>query len=117
MKEALAKQYPGETHRRYSAPETELFQQMKVAGIPIPCRELRVVPDRLWRFDFAWPDKKIAVEVHGGVYAAGRHVRGTGFTEDRRKMNAAVLAGWRVFEFTTEQIKRGEALALLDDLF
>lgn len=60
---------------------------------------------RQWRLDFAWPDAKIGVEIHGGEWSHGRHVRGAGFIEDRRKMNAALAQGWRVFEFTTTMLK------------
>ena len=63
--------------------------------------EFRFHPERRWRFDFAWPDKLVAVEVHGGVHRGGRHVRGTGFLNDREKMNEALVRGWKVLEVTT----------------
>lgn len=30
-------------------------------------REHRFHPTRRWRFDFAWPDEKVALEVEGGT--------------------------------------------------
>jgi len=53
-----------------------------------------------WRFDFAWADKKIAVEIEGGVWARGRHTRGDGYTKDCEKYNAAQRHGWVVLRYT-----------------
>jgi len=66
--------------------------------------EVRFHPKRRWRFDLANPSQRLAVEIHGSVWAGGRHTRGKGFTEDRIKVNTATLMGWRVLEFTTEHI-------------
>lgn len=30
--------------------------------------EHRFHPDRMWRFDFAWPDRKVAIEFQGGTF-------------------------------------------------
>lgn len=54
---------------------------------------------RRWRLDFAWPQFRVAVEVHGGEFAGGRHNRGAGLTNDCEKMRAAQLAGWLVLPF------------------
>lgn len=59
--------------------------------------EYRFDKVRKWRFDFAHPDTKIAIEIEGGVWNAGRHTRGLGFCRDCEKRNAATHAGWRVF--------------------
>lgn len=55
-------------------------------------RELAFHPERKWRFDFAWPDAKLALEVDG----FGRHQTFAGYREDTHKGNAALLLGWRV---------------------
>ena len=52
--------------------------------------EYRFNPDRRWRFDFAWPDKKVAVEMEGGIWIKGRHNRGRGMINDMIKYNWAV---------------------------
>lgn len=69
---------------------------------------------RKWRFDFAWPAVKVAVECEGGTHSGGRHTRGPGFEKDAEKYNAALLAGWRVLRFTQRQITSGEALVLIE---
>lgn len=76
-----------------------------------PVREFRFHHERKWRFDFAFPDKKIAVEIEGGVWNAGRHNRGSGFIADAAKYNAAAILGWRVLRYATEMVESGQAIA------
>ncbi len=71
----------------------------RMLGGPEPEREYRFC-ERRWRFDFAWPDAKVAVECEGGVWSRGRHVRGAGFEADCAKYNRAAADGWRVFRLT-----------------
>lgn len=65
-------------------------------------------PTRRWRFDFAFPDRKLAVEIEGGVN--GRHQRMGGFTGDCHKYNSAALLGWRVLRYTTAMVMDGTAI-------
>lgn len=68
-------------------------------GVPRPpAKEFVFHPTRKWALDIAWPDLKVALEVHGAVHHQGRHVRGSGFIEDRNKMNEAAILGWIVIE-------------------
>lgn len=78
--------------------------------VPEPVREHRFAPPRMWRFDFAWPDRMIAAEVEGGIWTGGRHTRGSGFQADAEKYNTASLAGWRVFRFTGAMVSNGTAI-------
>jgi very-short-patch-repair endonuclease len=90
--------------------EATLALHMKAAGIPAPEREFRFHPPRRWRLDFAWPNLMLAVEVEGGTFSGGRHIRGKGFAQDFEKYNQAALDGWKVLRFTGDMIKSGEAL-------
>ena len=79
---------------------------------------------RKWRFDVAiWsgstPEeectapgwrRRVAIEIDGGAWSGGRHVRGKGFIEDMSKRNEAQLLGWTVLHFTPQQILNGEYL-------
>ena len=92
---------------------------------------------RRWRFDFAWPLFRIAVEQEGGAHGrlivvvqgferrgganvaikpgtrirvGGRHQSGTGLEGDAEKYNAAAIAGWLVIRGSTRQIRDGETL-------
>lgn len=73
-------------------------------GLPRPISELRFSPPRQWRFDFAWPAHKVALEVEGGVWTGGRHTRGSGFLKDMEKYNAAAVLGWRVVRCTPNSV-------------
>lgn len=67
-------------------------------------REYRFAPPRRWRFDFAWPLERVAVEIEGGIWTGGRHVSVKGFVSDCDKYNAAVLDGWAVLRFSSPHI-------------
>ena len=54
--------------------------------------------DRQWRFDFAWPTVKVAVEIDG--FGLG-HQASHRLAENHQKQNAAVHQGWKVLRFTT----------------
>lgn len=85
----------------------------KAFGLPGPVVEYKFHPKRKWRIDYAWPEFKLAVEVEGGVYSRGRHVRPGGFMGDIEKYNALTLAGWHLLRFTWGQMRSGEALELI----
>ena len=99
------------------AVQLPLAMQIKLAKLPAPEPEYRFAPPRRWRFDLAWPTRKIAVEIEGGVYTQGRHVRGKGFEGDVRKYNQAAKMGWQLFRFTTSMVRSGEALRFLGEVF
>ena len=98
-----------------SKPLDALGFVLQAAGLPVPCREYRFAPPRRWRFDYAWPDRRLALEVEGGTWAGGRHVRGKGYEGDCEKYNAAALLGWTVLRVTTAMLNDGRALALLEE--
>jgi len=79
--------------------EFAILLRIRAAGLPAPAQEYRFHPTRKWRFDLAYPDKKIAIEAEGGVWTGGRHTRGGGYTKDAEKYNAAVVLGWRVLRY------------------
>jgi very-short-patch-repair endonuclease len=88
-----------------------------IYGLPKPEKEYRFHPTRKWRFDFAWPNRKVAVEIEGGIWNRGAHVRGAHFLSDCEKYNSAGALGWRVFRFVPQQLKKGEAQAFMKGVF
>ena len=88
--------------------------QVRAAGLDEPVREHRFHPTRRWRFDLAWPDRMVAVEVDGGTRVVGRHVRGAGYEADCEKVNEATVAGWSVFGVTPRMIEDGRALGWIE---
>ncbi len=87
----------------------QLELHLRARKLAAPQREVKFHERRGWKFDLAWPSRKLACEVDGGVHSGGRHVRGKGFEEDAVKCNEALLLGWRVLRVTTGQVKTGEA--------
>lgn len=84
------------------------------SGLPKPEREVRFDAKRKWRFDFAWgPPYKVAVELEGGIWSGGRHVRGLGFENGCEKINAAQALGWFVYRFTPKMVNSGLAIDFL----
>lgn len=96
--------------------EYRLYVLLRASFLPLPKLEYRFHPVRRWRFDLAWPEHKIALEVEGGIWSRGRHVRAAGYEEDCRKYNHAVLLGWRVLRVTVSMIDSGEALNVLKQI-
>jgi very-short-patch-repair endonuclease len=77
-------------------------------GLPAFVREYRFHPDRLWRFDFAFPGQRVAVEIDG----RGRHQTVDGVRKDCEKLNEAARLGWRVLRFPATDRMRAREWAL-----
>jgi very-short-patch-repair endonuclease len=75
-----------------------------------PESEYRFALPRKWRFDFAFHDQRLAVEIEGGTWINGRHNRGSSIEADMEKYNEAAALGWKVLRFTTDQVKTGTAI-------
>jgi very-short-patch-repair endonuclease len=88
-------------------PEDEALVRLREFGMGEPEREFRFHSSRRWRFDFAYPEIRLAVEIEGGTWNKGRHVRGQGYANDCVKYNTAAILGWTVLRFTSELVRRG----------
>ena len=110
-----------------------LAWQVAAAGLPVPVAEHPFAAElgRRWRFDLAWPDRRLAVEIEGGLFGrggkgsnapcpacgqvpAGAHRSVDGVLRDMEKYNHAALLGWRVLRVLPGQVESGEALALIE---
>lgn len=69
--------------------------------------EYQFHPERLWRFDFAFPSQKLAIEVDGRGHFRGK------MATDYEKQNEAVRLGWRVLRFPAGQKKKAAEWAAL----
>jgi very-short-patch-repair endonuclease len=101
---------------RQSEPEILLEHYLRELKLKYE-REYRFHPTRLWRFDFALTDHRIGLEVEGGQWIGKGHTGGKHFESDIRKYNEATKMGWRIFRFTTNMVRRGEAKTFLKELF
>ena len=86
----------------------------KAARLPVPVPEHRFAPPRRWRFDWAWLDQKVALEVQGGLFTQGRHSRGAALMKEFEKLNTAAELGWRVLFVTPQQMQNGEAFTYIE---
>lgn len=88
--------------RRFQLPPFE--QQLRFAAKAM---------GRQWKFDFAWREYLLAVEIQGVVVkriggrmvTTGAHADVQGMRDDHEKLNAAILLGWSVLQFTQDRIK------------
>jgi len=90
--------------------EEGLASQIKLARLPKPKREYKFCDTRRFRADFAWPKKKLIVEVQGGIWNRGRHTTGAGYQKDCERYNIATEEGWRILMYTNKEIKNGTAV-------
>lgn len=90
--------------------------QCAVRAFPVPDAEHKFLDNRRFRFDYAFVEQKIAVEVEGGVWIQGRHTRGSGYVKDMEKYNLATVEGWRVLRFTPQQLKEEQTYNMLGKL-
>lgn len=95
--------------------EVQLLLQIRQDGHPLPQPEFLFDSGRNWRADFAWPERRILLEVEGGTGKGtrGRHVRPDGYEADIEKYNAAAMAGWCLVRCTGAMVHDGRARRLV----
>lgn len=79
-----------------------------------PVKEHRFHDTRRWRFDYAFPDIKLAVEYEGIFSGKSRHTTLKGYDGDAEKYNEAVLLGWRVLRVTALSLRDGRAFRQIE---
>lgn len=98
-----------------TASATDLFKKCLEAELPgvEVVKELPFHDTRKWRFDYAIPSVKVAIEIDGGVWEYGRHNRPQGYINDMEKLNTAASMGWLVLRFTTDDRLKAATLELI----
>lgn len=98
-------------------PKTDFFTLLCRSDLKVECvKEHKFHPTRRWRFDYAIPTAKIAIEVEGGVWTGGRHTSPKGFLNDMEKYNTATIMGWRLLRTTPERLCSNETLQMVRDI-
>lgn len=64
-------------------------------------KEFKFCEARDWRNDYLHEPTRIIIELDGGVFNGGRHVRPQGFIEDCVKLNMATMHGYGVIRIPT----------------
>lgn len=90
-----------------------VFEEFEATFDPPPIREFLFHPARKWRFDVAWPWQRIALEVEGGAWVQGRHVRGKGYLNDMHKYSEAAALGWRIIRVTPDELNTDYCYSLI----
>ena len=118
MKAPAAQQLATEKRKAASKKlEMELLLQIRASGWPEPKLQYKFHESRKWRFDFAWPELLLAVEVNGGTFVSGGHSRGMGQHNDYVKCGEAMALGWTVYVCDTILVRTGEALEMIKTLY
>ena len=84
--------------------ESEARLVMLDGGLPEPLLQYEIVDrdGRLWRVDFAWPDRKVAVEYDGFDW----HSSPEALRRDRQKRAALEEIGWRIVSIVSDDVRR-----------
>ena len=109
--------------KRQSAVD-EMALQVRAYKLPEPEREHMFAMEQMrrkWRFDFAFMQQKVALEVEGlvvrkvdgQVIVSGRHATVDGMRNDMEKYAYAALLGWTLLRFEQVLIREGTAIDLL----
>ncbi len=77
-----------------------VFHREKI--IPEYVEELQFHHTRKFRFDWAIPSLKIAIEYEGLFSKKSGHTTVTGYTKDCEKYNLALIDGWKVLRYTAK---------------
>lgn len=77
-------------------------------GLPAPMHEYAFCETRKWRFDYAWPLEKVALEVDGGIFIYGGHNRGKQIQKTWEKENTAQSFGWHIFKCSPKTVCTNE---------
>tara|TARA_R110002012_G_scaffold190633_1_gene358215 strand:- start:22279 stop:22692 length:414 start_codon:yes stop_codon:yes gene_type:complete len=94
--------------------ELILWALNREGSIPKYVQELEFSNTRQFRFDWAIPDLKIAIEYEGIFSEKSGHTTVTGYTKDCIKYNLAAIEGWKVLRYTAKNYEMlGTDLKLL----
>jgi hypothetical protein len=77
--------------------EHDLLRLIRASGAPPPVAQLDALVGggRRVTFDFAWPDRRIAIEADGRRW----HATSRDFERDLARHNAVQAAGWRLYRY------------------
>lgn len=82
--------------------KTVLWVLKRENSIPDYVEEFQFHPIRKFRFDWAIPSIKIAIEYEGLMSEKSGHTTISGYTKDCEKYNLACVCGWKVLRYTAK---------------
>lgn len=120
------------------------LELLRKEGMPKPEEQYKFSKTRRWRFDFAWPEKMLAVEIEGKVWgqyvychrcgakvqkksaggkwsyvrdSGGRHTSASGYLGDMEKYNNAALLGWRLIRIPANDMHNKESVSIIKEAY
>ena len=109
--------------------DLEIRALVAQVGLPDPVAPPRVLATRRFRFDFAWPEQKVALEVEGGFFGSGRrcpacrqlprsgHSSVRRLKDDADKYSWAAATGWTIIRRWPDALLTDETRAMLRAAF
>ena len=103
--------YPKENKNKVILPEKSSKEKQHISNVLFAVyidkkikyeTEYKFLETRKFRFDWAIPSHKIAIEYEGIFSNKSRHTSLTGYTNDCEKYNLAVQNGWKVLRYTAK---------------
>lgn len=85
--------------------EATLALQIRVEKLPLPVKQFYPFRERRFRCDFAWPDRRVIVEVDGEAHRIKAR-----FHADIEKHALLVLAGYTVLRVGGREVRSGQAV-------
>ena len=85
-----------------------------------PMPEYKFHEKRRWRIDYYFEreEKKVALEIEGGIYTKGRHTRGSGFEKDMEKYNELSKHGIYLIRYQPKDLdtRPGEVIEMVKEI-
>lgn len=98
--------------------EEKVARDLRALGLMEGCQtQYRFHPTRKWLIDFAFPERRVALEVNGGTYLQGKrrgaHSRPVRQRQDYEKWTTASLMGWTLLLVDSVDVKKGRHVELV----
>jgi len=84
-----------------------------MASLPQLETQFRPLLSRRFRIDFAYPSIRLGIEVDGGIWNRGAHIRPAGRESDMLRDATLMLNGWTIMRFSSKHIYNGLALEII----
>lgn len=106
----------GKRQSKKKTAEDNVYNYIVKKGYPAPLRQQQIIEGRRYKADFYWPQHKMVLEVEGGIWTGGRHVRPQGFLGDMEKYNLYAYHGYVLYRCAPQHLHDGtldEILAMM----
>lgn len=114
----VASTKPVKRKNKKTVVEELMASQLHDAGLAPFQQNAYFIRGRKFQADFWWPEKRIALEVDGGVWMPrSGHTSGAGYTSDRERDVEALLQGIITVRYTSDQVRNGYAISTFKRIF